>query len=748
MPLTIQERQRLEQIMRDRQSAPAPAENQASALSPQEKARLEALIASRRSAVSEDAPVPEKKEGLLMKSARAVQAVPSAILNIPGVKQITEASSYPFVQASKGIGQIVGAVGTPIANLLKGKSLTEGLAKNVKQSGEDTARFSRDLTAQTPVIAAQQTLGKIPNLILGGSQVVTGAGDVVKGIREGDKEKALTGGIEAGLGVLGLLGIRGQKGAVLDKRVSEPVVSRSKALMTGKPVAQVRQEAMRQAITKSEPILRDVLQITPPQSKKIQRGLLQEARQKRAGIEVEPRKPVERTMLEEGLLPETQTRNGRLELDTDKSVLGFDELINAHEDKLEQILSTDKNPVFDLGAMKAKSLQDVEKIQNISATERISMRAEVAKYFDDEIAERGRFIDALNANQVKRGFTNAGDYKNLSPGQKHMRQSAGIVRKAIEDYFGNKIPIKDINRILGDFIEARNFLQSKQGTVVKGGLLGKRLASIAGSVAGRTLSSVPVLGEFLGYQVGGMLNDYAISPDRKLGNILQKTEGFIPPSETTMRKAEAGARDMASSLQSMPRLVAPAKRITNVSDQSGIVPGYTPKPGVQVPRPGQKALPPGQSVIAAEGRTLPKPVPKPIKSGILTQKQAVAQLKSEGYTGPLTKQEIKQANDQAVSDARFEEDLLRQLKKETSQPFNIQGMNEDEVQLAYARFKSLANRSKKTLDPSVDAAALLKQIGVLKYGKLMRPTAGGNLTDDELLDVFKSRFLLEQEVPF
>lgn len=742
MALTAQERARLTEAMNTQEQP------KTSALTASERAQLEAL--QKESTLSETSAVdiPDKNEGILMRSARAVQAIPSKILDIPGVKQVTEISSLPFVQASKGIGQIVGAVGTPIANIIKGRPTFENLGQNIQRTGEDTAQFSRDLTSQTPIIAAQQTLGRVPNLILGGSQVVTGASNVVKGLREGDKQKALTGGIEAGLGVLGLIGASRQKGTLLDKQVSEPIVSHGKAVITGKTLPQVRQESYEKEIKKAEPVMRDILQITAPQSRKIQRGLLQEARLKRAGIEVEPKTPIERTLLEEQIFPKEMNVNGRKELDTSQNQIDLDQKIEAANDLLERSLSVDKNPAFDLLKMGKESLNSIDEIKNISATERKSMKAEVSQFFKDEIAAKGRYINAEQANQVKRGFQKAGDYKNLSPGQKHIRQSAGIIRKAIEDYFGDKLPIKQANRLIGDLIEARDFLALKHGQVIKGGLLGKKLASLTGAVVGSSLSRVPLVGELLGYKAGEMLTDMSISPARKLAPFMGAIERVQPKSDKTLTNLQSKEGVLNKQLKNMPRLPAPAPSLPTAQDTSGIVPGYTPKQGVQVMRPGQKALPPGMSVIEANRRSLPQQSYTPTKSGILSQKQAVSQLKSEGYTGPLTKREMKESGEQAMSDAQYEKDLVQQLKKDSYQAFNIQGINEDEIQLAYARFKALANRSNSTLDPSVDAATLQKRLGTIKYGKLMRPTSGGNLTDDELLDLFKNRFLAEQALPF
>jgi hypothetical protein len=56
------------------------------------------------------------------------------------------------------------------------------------------------------------------------------------------------------------------------------------------------------------------------------------------------------------------------------------------------------------------------------------------------------------------------------------------------------------------------------------------------------------------------------------------------------------------------------------------------------------------------------------------------------------------------------------------------------------------------LDPSTDAYGISKRFSS-KYGKIMRPTSGGNISDDELLDVFKQRYLAElelknKEIPF
>lgn len=99
-----------------------------------------------------------------------------------------------------------------------------------------------------------------------------------------------------------------------------------------------------------------------------------------------------------------------------------------------------------------------------------------------------------------------------------------------------------------------------------------------------------------------------------------------------------------------------------------------------------------------------------------------------------------------LEETRFQTNRENLAKKEAIQSFNLPDMNEQEAQNAYTAFKFLADRSKTLMDPSFDAASLQKKFGSLKYGQILRPTSGGNLTDDEFLGALKTRYAAEKSL--
>src|SRR3990167_5448152 len=84
------------------------------------------------------------------------------------------------VGAAGGVlGGAVGAIGTPFANLAKGRPLFENLGKNIKETARDTASFGLELGREGGTAAP---LGRIPQAIITVPMLV----DAVKDFRAGN----------------------------------------------------------------------------------------------------------------------------------------------------------------------------------------------------------------------------------------------------------------------------------------------------------------------------------------------------------------------------------------------------------------------------------------------------------------------------------------------------------------------------------------------------------------------------------
>lgn len=546
------------------------------ALTPEQRARLDALTAGtvntapsalsdeQRARLSEYSGTPAppvqsgpKEEGALYKAASFVNRGVERFANLPVIKQIGQATGAAIGGPSALIGGAVAAVGTPVANIISGKPLSrafEGTWQNVKRNAIDTGKFGYGLGEQAPTLAAMQTLGRVPNLAIGASQTAEGYRQTRDAMASGDTAGAIRAGITTGIGAVGtILGAK-QKGTFVDGGFSQGV----KARVKGVPVNELN-------IAKYEGVMQDVLQPNKSAVKRETKGILAQARKERAGMSVEPRKTTARVLVEEGVVPGTVEKGGATEFRTAEQVADMDSRVAYANDRLEQALALDPNPQFDLAAKKTEAVGSVDSIQNISATEKKAMKAEIERFFDDEIEARGQFVDGSQYNQVKRGFANSGDYKNLTPGQKHIRQVAESIAKDIEERYADKFDVAGVNRTIGDYIRARNELHALDGSVVKGGGLSRKLAQLGGAIAAGPLSRIPLVDNIIGGYVAGKAQAYAVSPARKLSGM--QSADIRSPAIGVLSSAEEGSRAAAARQSALPRLPAPRTPLPGALDQ-------------------------------------------------------------------------------------------------------------------------------------------------------------------------------------
>lgn len=528
-------------------------------------------------------------EGLVGSLASLVNKGVQGFANLPVVKQVGQVAGAAMAVPSAIIGGTAAAIGTPIANIAKGKPVFQDLGQNIKQNAVETGKFGYSLGEQVPTLGVMQTLGRVPNTIIGVAQTYQGVKDVKEALARGDKAAAVEAGINTGIGAVGtLLGAR-EGGNFLNEGITNPI----KAKIKGITVQEM-------ALSNAEKEMRDVLQPNKSTVKRETKGILNQSRKERAGIPVSnPPQPVERTLVQEGVIPGTKTEGGTVKFDTRDQVIQMDEKVNQANDILEKGLQqADPNPKFSLSQLRDEAVASVDNLKNISATEKKAMKAEVTQHFNDEIASRGDMVNGADLNQVKRGMSSAGDYKNLSPGQKHIRASASILQKAIENGYKGILDVGAINRIIGDYIGARDTLLNLDGGVLKGGGLGRRLAAMTGAIAGRALSKIPVVGELAGYKAGELLNDYSLSPERRLSNKYNTLDrsGYTAPQEGVLSKAQKDALTAEEIRRNRKLLPAPKEPIV---------------------------------------------LPYRDTSGVLPQSEAIQNLRNKGWQGPLTAEEMR-----------------------------------------------------------------------------------------------------------
>ena len=518
------------------------------ALTQEQLARLRAANAAKagNQPVQEAPTSAPTQENALFRAASFVNRGVEKFADLPGIKQVGQATGAALGGVGGVIGGGVAAVGTPIANIAKGRPVFENYGEQIKKNAMDTGRFAFQLGEQAPTLGAMQTLGRAPNLVLGAAQTVEGAKQTADAIRSGDTAGAIQAGLTTGIGAAGtILGLK-QKGLIFDEAISKPVTSRMASKMPNKQAAQM---------SKYEGIMQDVLQPGKAVAKREAKSFLSMDRKARAGMSVEPRKTTARVLVEENIIPKTVEESGITKFDTTDNVIDLDRRVEVINDKLEEALALDPNPQFNLERKKFEAARSVDDLKNVSATDKKAMKAEIERFFDDEIETRGQYVNGEQYNQVKRGFSSMGDYKNLSPGQKHIRQVAESIAQDIEKAYADKFDVKAVNRSLGDMISARNELQTLHGTVVRGGGLGKKLAQLGGMAIGGSLSSIPIVDNIVGAYVAGKIQQAAVSPARRLSG-MSKLD-IQSPVVSTLEDAATGSQEAAMRQSALPRLPAP-----------------------------------------------------------------------------------------------------------------------------------------------------------------------------------------------
>lgn len=143
-------------------------------------------------------------EGFLDQASGAVNSAYEAFGTLPGVKQFSQTVGGAAQMAGMGVAATL----SPLM-MLTNMALGRNAMDNVKETILDTGGFGKE-TGEAAGVAALVPGGRVVQGALGAAQMYQGAKDSYQGIKEGDAEKALTGGIELGTALWGLKGAKGK----------------------------------------------------------------------------------------------------------------------------------------------------------------------------------------------------------------------------------------------------------------------------------------------------------------------------------------------------------------------------------------------------------------------------------------------------------------------------------------------------------------------------------------------------------
>ena len=467
-------------------------------LSPEQKAKVATFAQGAKTALNAGIQTPESFKAHGLAEEVGFGAEKAGEFFVPGM-----AEEKGAMEAAKGAEAVAGAselaktasFGEKAATFASKalKPTLENLAVSAKEQGKVTPESA--LMASVSGVAGQ--LGKIPQYVLGSGQVASGVGEYAAG----NKAQGL---VDIGMGALGLKGAHETSGLFTNHESMTPAEVRTKAL------------------GRYEETLKPVLKEIKSQSQA-------EVLAARYGKEA-PR-PVSEVLFDEKIPIHAEHDGQALRYTTTDAQKELDRRISGLQETKGRLLD-DVTPKHDLEALKQKA---IDSVPAKTALEKQQMQKEVADYYDAEIAQHGNMVTDKQLDTIKGGFYNAGDWRTMTPGQAHVRRMATDLKTEIERS-NPSTDLATLNKTQGDLIRANNYLKAMDGSVVRGGLMGKKLAGMAGAIVGHSLP-IPIAGPLIGHALGEHFQERMINPNAK-SNEAATASGFVPKSAQTRMGVE------------------------------------------------------------------------------------------------------------------------------------------------------------------------------------------------------------------
>ncbi len=165
-------------------------------------------------------------------------------------------------------------------------------------------------------------------------------------------------------------------------------------------------------------------------------------------------------------------------------------------------------PKSNLNDLRTSALKDADKLKNITEVTRKQIKAHINEEFDAQIEANGGDpnVGITKVQDIKKAAWGATKFDSTKP---YLTDSNYIVGKTAKTTIEDTVPddafgVKELNNYIGDHYDAKKFLQSLEGKVVKGGRLGKYAMKGLGTIIG---SAFGIPGEVVGFLGGGAVTD-------------------------------------------------------------------------------------------------------------------------------------------------------------------------------------------------------------------------------------------------
>lgn len=523
----------------------------------QNPAKASVIAQARKMGASADQIVDEitkqnPKQNIVDRAAATVNNAYTGYKNLPATRLARGIVGKGVEIPGLAIGGLIGG-GLETANQAGRASAGKGFdLKRIVQTAKETARstgnFGKTIGGEGAAAAPLGFAGKAANLLLAGAQGYEGQKNLRAGLKSGDAAQSFEGGLQLATSLIGARGAVKEPGLLVNRNMLE-------AASPGMKTARIEKN-----MSKAEGLIRDAYGVGKRQMQNEQKATI------RAGKAGETAMPMERFLLEEGLLSSERNEGGRLIHDTTEARTKALERETQANDLLENALEkTNPSPRHNLNDLKLKAKNSV---QGNSSTQRKSSQAKIEKEFDDAIEAYGELVTDAQLNKIKRGFYEQGKYETLPDSAQAYRSSGEMLAKIIEDANDGVLDVRAANRLIGQYAQAQKFLLQVHGGGVRGGGLSRKLTGLLGAIAGRA-TGVPVLGELLGFQIGEGLQARAVSPDRIFGKAQTIAGDQTPRSAATMSRVQGQVDAAEGARATRLALPAPKEKLPAPADTSG-----------------------------------------------------------------------------------------------------------------------------------------------------------------------------------
>lgn len=421
-------------------------------------------------------------------------------------------------------GKVIRGVIKPFARVLataEGKDLKSGYLGDVKQVGvagqndiNEKKRRGEKVTTKDQLKAAGKDLldifgtgAELASNFVGGE----GAADVGINATKGLAKKAVVSGLKGGAktGFLGGLGSSLQdENKTIGSVVKNTALSTGLGTITGGALGgiggKIGSDLSRpNAINELEKTYQELAESTKPTTKRLFKGQKVTELKNLAGTE--GRTP-ERVLAEDGIIPKQKGTRLYTLKQAEEYRASNSHLRDANREALKEVEQS--VPKVNLNDARQSAIQSVKTPENINGGKFKGLEKEINQEYDDLIEHYGNEVPLTTLDDIKTDRWKGVNFDSTRPLLKDANYAIAKSHQKIIEDVADKAGFKDVaqlNREMGDRLEAAKFLESLDSKTLKFGKLGRYAFQNIGSAMGHT-----ILGKMVGALGGDAFANFLI----------------------------------------------------------------------------------------------------------------------------------------------------------------------------------------------------------------------------------------------